>query len=232
MYKYIYIYRYPISHIFWQPHIILLLFHQFFASRLMCIRYLSSLCWMPPAISNESMKGYSEVPRSRRTETWTFRSGEFRWRIGQTLKPCWKPQFWPSRTEIGNMVPSTDSGFCQGPTPDRCWLEIVITKLILALFLWNWFGPHNKIKPQTNLQGPPESRWLPRAAVHGGWPKQHRHPPHSCHRRYDPVSGVLQQRLLQTNELSPTKLGLFLSKNCGSLQTWQSTIDDQTTIKP
>jgi hypothetical protein len=32
--------------------------------------------------------------------------------------------------------------------------------------------------------------------------------------------------------LSPTKLGLFLSKNCGSLQTWQSTIDDQTTIKP
>ena len=140
----IYIYRYPISHIFWQPHIILLLFHQFFASRLMCIRYLRSLCWMPPAISNESMKGYSEVPRSRRTETWTFRSGEFRWRIGQTLTPCWKPQFWPSRTEIGNMVPSTDSGFCQGP---------------------------------------PESRWLPRAAVHGGWPKQHRHPPHSCHRR-------------------------------------------------
>ena len=132
---YIYIYRYPISHIFWQPHIILLLFHQFFASRLMCIRYLSSLCWMPPAISNESMKGYSEVPRSRRTETWTFRAGEFRWRIGQTLKPCWKPQLWPSRTEIGNIVFLTDSGFCQGPTPDRCWLEIVITKLILARFL-------------------------------------------------------------------------------------------------
>ena len=40
---------------------------------LICIRYRNSFCSMPQAISMESTTGYKEVPKSRRTDTCTWR---------------------------------------------------------------------------------------------------------------------------------------------------------------